>query len=251
MRIVAKTFGVQQWFDWAWWDWARWGCRTWPSSTPIPRRRWRPHATHDRDAPLPPGGDVGAGLGCDLAARGDRIRGRQPAIKSIVFGASSRANIRQTKALIDRADPRQRRPCSRMSDGGTIGQARQVRPAGYRQEIVGFRGCVFGMVARIFGFPSNMSRTCFGSSMGRRFWPGCRAMLDSRLSREAGGRSAPVAAGGPAFRTGRIAEAASPLARSSASIWTTEIETMCCDLDGQGKPAVIRVGMQFHRFRAS
>ena len=27
--------------------------------------------------------------------------GRQPAIKSIVFGASSRANIKQTKALID------------------------------------------------------------------------------------------------------------------------------------------------------
>ena len=55
----------------------------------------------------------------------------------------------------------------------------------------------------------------------------------------------------PAFRTGRIAEAASPARRSSASIWTTEIETMCCDLDGQGKAAVIRVGMQFHRFRAS
>jgi hypothetical protein len=30
---------------------------------------------------------------------------RQPAIKSIVFGASSRANIRQTKALIDELTP--------------------------------------------------------------------------------------------------------------------------------------------------
>ena len=56
---------------------------------------------HDRDAPLPPGGDVGAGLGRDLAARGDRVRVPPAAIESIVFGASSRANIRQTKALID------------------------------------------------------------------------------------------------------------------------------------------------------
>ena len=138
-----------------------------------------------------------------------------------------------------------------MSHGGTIGQARQARPAGYRQEIVGFRGCVFGMVAKNFRFSEQYEPDVFWKQHGKKIL----AWLPRDVGFDYPGK--PVAAqprlrlADPHSGRGGSPRPRAPLARSSASIWTTEIETMCCDLDGQGKAAVIRVGMQFHRFRAS
>ena len=64
-------------------------------------------------APLPADRDVGLGFGRDPAARGDRVCLRATQIESIVFGASSAANIRQTKPLIDELS---RRPAGGAKD---------------------------------------------------------------------------------------------------------------------------------------
>jgi hypothetical protein len=61
-----------------------------------------------RDAAVPADRDVGAGVGCDLtrARRMEYVCG-QPKIESIVFGASSRGNIRQTAQLMQSATSRE------------------------------------------------------------------------------------------------------------------------------------------------